>query len=131
MRCAWIGRPLSHRVGPGVCTQEDPGKGTVAGIVGWVLAHRRVLIAAYLVLLHGLVYFALTHGVFSAKEAPVCSPVHAAMAHGPGFLPCISYVSTHGCLMTLPPAIVVPISNCLLSKGAIRSAVWSQRINTC
>ncbi len=78
MRCAWIGRPLSHRVGPGVCTQEDPGKGTVAGIVGWVLAHRRVLIAAYLVLLHGLVYFALTHGVFSAKEAPVCSPARCS-----------------------------------------------------
>ena len=55
--------------------QEDPGKGTVAGIVGWVLAHRRVLIVAYLVLLHGLVYFALTHGIFSAKAAAECSEV--------------------------------------------------------
>ena len=32
-----------------IALQEDPGKGTVAGIVGWVLAHRRALIILYLV----------------------------------------------------------------------------------
>ena len=44
-----------------------------------MLAHRRILIVAYLVLLHGLVYFALTHGVFSAKAAAECSEVAACV----------------------------------------------------
>ena len=84
MTCASTSVLLGRRAHLELRTQEDPGKGTVAGIIGWVLAHRRVLIVAYLVLLHGLVYFALTHGVFSAKEAPVCSPVRATASHRKG-----------------------------------------------
>lgn len=29
--------------------QEDPGKGTLPGVIGWVLRHRRALIITYLV----------------------------------------------------------------------------------
>lgn len=32
--------------------QEDPGKGTLPGVVGWVLRHRRALTITYLVRQH-------------------------------------------------------------------------------
>ena len=87
----------------------------MAGIVGWVLAHRRVLIVAYLVLLHGLVYFALTHGIFSAKEAPVCSPVRAAT---PTDLDSHLTYLRQGSRMpaSVCPAFVVPTSEYSLSR---------------
>ncbi len=63
--------------------QEEPGRGTLPGVVGWVLRHRRVLVIAYLVLLHGLVYFALTHGVFSRVHASQCTmPAAGALSSG-------------------------------------------------
>jgi hypothetical protein len=33
----------------GKSTQEEPGRGTLPGVVGWVLRHRRALTISYLV----------------------------------------------------------------------------------
>jgi hypothetical protein len=64
-------KPVSgHAVRPGEdgrsegVTQPSGGL-TMASVVGWTLAHRKQLVVGYLVVLHLLVYFALTHGVFS------------------------------------------------------------------
>lgn len=38
----------------------------IAGVVGWVLRHRKALTIGYLVLLHVLVYYSLTHGLFGS-----------------------------------------------------------------
>ncbi|KAK9814064.1 hypothetical protein WJX72_000201 [[Myrmecia] bisecta] len=46
--------------------QSEPGQGTLPGVVGLLLRHRKKLVVVYLVVLHALVYFALTHGVFGS-----------------------------------------------------------------
>jgi len=43
-----------------------PELGSLAGVIGWILRHRKMLIMGYLVLLHMLVYYSLTHGLFGA-----------------------------------------------------------------
>lgn len=59
----------ARRAPPGVGDQPAPPPPGVppsaAALVGWLLAHRKALVGGYLALLHLLVYFALTHGVFS------------------------------------------------------------------
>lgn len=61
---------------------------SLASVVGWVLAHRKLLVAAYLVILHLMVYFALTHGAFSFStyaNKPTCeAPPPALLAMAPG-----------------------------------------------
>ncbi len=44
-----------------------PGRGRLAGVVGWVLRHRRHLVFAYLVAVHLLIYYLL-----SREACPIC-----------------------------------------------------------
>lgn len=52
-------------------TVVGAGKGTLAGIVGWVLRHRKGLLVAYFALLHILIYQLVysSGGTTSAPEA--------------------------------------------------------------
>jgi hypothetical protein len=67
------------------CVQEVPWHATLPGVVGWTLRHRKHLIIFYLVVLHLIVYVALTHGAFSAR--PPCptlagGPLEQVVRHG-------------------------------------------------
>lgn len=41
--------PMTHDDVVGKIPQEEPGRGTLPGVVGWVLRHRRALTISYLV----------------------------------------------------------------------------------
>jgi len=45
-------------------------RGTVAGLVGWVLRHRRLLVTAYAVALHCLVYYLLLYSGSCPQARP-------------------------------------------------------------
>lgn len=48
-------------------------RGTAAGVVGWVLRHRRMLVIAYAIALHCLVYYLLLSRGSCAQVRFVCS----------------------------------------------------------
>eukprot|EP00959_Pyramimonas_sp_CCMP1952_P090108 1886375-Pyramimonas_sp.AAC.1 len=55
-----------------------------AGFVGLLLRHRKPLMVGYLILLHALVYYSLTHGLFNALthrtiQAGPCLPQPSSM----------------------------------------------------
>ena len=60
---------------------ELPGRGSLLGLLGWALRYRKQLTMGYLVVLHALVYLALTHGaLFGAAAGSTDCAVPAAAA---------------------------------------------------
>jgi hypothetical protein len=43
-----------------------PNAFSIAGVLGWILRHRKGLMVGYAVMLHFLVYYSLTHGLWGA-----------------------------------------------------------------
>ena len=58
-------QPLAARPGGALEPKGGVRKGGMPGLMGAVLRYRFHILGCYLLLLHALVYFALTHGVFN------------------------------------------------------------------
>ncbi len=65
--------PLRRPASPSWGRRRAGGaRGTMAGLVGWVLRHRRLLVTAYAVALHCLVYYLLLY----SGSCPQARPRH-------------------------------------------------------
>lgn len=56
----------------GTDQQQEPGRLSVAAATGWLLRYRKQLVIAYIVILHFIVYVALSNGAFT-RHATTCS----------------------------------------------------------